>query len=151
MANTRFPSKIIPPVHQPVFERPQLLDMLTENQHRPLVWVHGAPGAGKTTLVSSWLKQQQARFLWYRMDNGSNVSADLFYFLGLSVQRNYPRKRFKLPVFTAEYAERHQSLCRRFFSPIICSFRERKQPLLFLITVRKLKTILIFIRFCRLR
>ncbi len=115
MAKTRFPSKIISPVHQSVFERPRLLDLLAENQHRPLVWVHGSPGAGKTTLVSSWLKQQQARFLWYRMDSGINVSADLFYFLSLSVQRNYPRKRINLPVFTAEYANDVKAFAVVFF------------------------------------
>lgn len=102
MAKTRFPSKIIPPKFQSVFERQRLFDLLTENLHRPLVWINGSPGAGKTLLVCNWLEQQQARFLWYRMDSGNNVSADLFYFLSLSAQRNYSRKRFKLPVFTAE-------------------------------------------------
>ena len=96
MAKIRYPSKIVPPVYQSVFERQRLFDMLAENQHQPLVWVHGSPGAGKTTLVSSWLKQRQARFLWYRMDSGINVSADLFYFLALSAQRNYPQKQVKL-------------------------------------------------------
>ena len=115
MSKTRFPSKIIPPVYQSVFTRKRLFDIFAENQQRPLVWVHGAPGAGKTTLVSSWLKQQQSRFLWYRMDTGKNVSADLFYFLALSVQRNYPRKQVNLPVFTAEYADDIKAFAVVFF------------------------------------
>jgi len=115
MATIRFPRKIIPPVYPSVFERPRLLDLLSENQYSPLTWVYGSPGAGKTTLVSSWLQQQKARFLWYRMDNEVNVSADLFYFLALSAQRNYPRKRFKLPVFSAEYADDIQSFAIIFF------------------------------------
>lgn len=104
MSKTRFSSKIIPPVYQSIFERQRLFDILADNQHRPLVWVNGSPGAGKTTLVCSWLKHQHARFLWFRMDNSNMVSADLFYFLAQSVQRNYPVKQLQLPIFTAEYA-----------------------------------------------
>ena len=115
MAKIRYPSKIIPPVYHSVFERQRLFDILTENKHQPLVWVHGSPGAGKTTLVSSWLKQRQVRFLWYRMDSGINVSADLFYFLALSAQRNYPQKQVKLPAFTAEYADDIKAFAVVFF------------------------------------
>lgn len=122
MSKIRYPNKIIPPNYQSVFERQRLFDLLTENQHRPLVWVNGSPGSGKTVLVCSWLQQQQSRFLWYRMDSGNNVSADLFYFLALSVQRNYPGKRFKLPVFTAECANDIKAFATVFFSSIICSF-----------------------------
>ncbi len=115
MSKQRFPSKIISPVNQSVFKRQRLLDILVENKHKPLVWVHGSPGAGKTTLISSWLKQQKSQFLWYRMDTGNNTSADLFYYLTLSAQRNYPRKRFKLPVFTAEYTDDIKAFAVVFF------------------------------------
>jgi len=124
MAKTRFPRKIIPPVYPSVFERLRLLDILTENQHKPLVWVHGSPGAGKTTLVSNWLQQQQARFLWYRMDKDINVSADLFYFLALSAQRNYPRKQINLPVFTAEYADDINTFSMIFFRQLFAVLKQ---------------------------
>ncbi len=121
MPTKRFPAKIIAPVYPSVFQRQRLLDRLTDNQHRPLVWVHGSPGAGKTTLISSWLKQQQTRFLWYRMDSGHNASADLFYFLTLAAQRNYPKKQFKLPVFTAEYAGDIKAFAVFFSTTLCCS------------------------------
>jgi ATP/maltotriose-dependent transcriptional regulator MalT len=104
MSKKRFPNKIIPPHHPMVFVRQRLFDMLTEHQQQPLVWVNGSAGSGKTVLVCSWLQQQQSQFLWYRMDNGNNLTADLFYFLSLSAQRNHPKKRFKLPVFTTDCA-----------------------------------------------
>ncbi|MGR8999348.1 MAG: hypothetical protein ACU88J_09905 [Gammaproteobacteria bacterium] len=115
MSKLRYPNKIIPPYYQSVFVRQRLFDLLTENKYRPLVWVNGSAGSGKTILVSSWLQNQQARFLWYRMDSGNNQSADLFYFLSLSAQRNYPEKNFKLPVFTAEYANDISAFAGVFF------------------------------------
>ena len=124
MTKIRFPSKIIPPVHPFVFDRQRLLDILDENQHRPLVWVHGSPGAGKTTLISSWLKQQGARFLWYRMDKGINLCADLFYFLTLSVKRNYPRTKLTLPVFTAEYADNIQTFAVVYFRQLFAVLKK---------------------------
>ncbi|TXK98109.1 hypothetical protein BMR08_02620 [Methylococcaceae bacterium CS2] len=130
MAKTRFPSKIIPPKFQSVFERQRLFDLLTENLHRPLVWINGSPGAGKTLLVCSWLEKQQARFLWYRMDSGNNISADLFYFLSLSAQRNYPRKRFKLPVFTAECANDIKAFASVFFRQLF-ALLEKESALVF--------------------
>jgi len=123
MAKIRYPSKIIPPVYQTVFDRTRLLDILTEYKHRPLVWVHGSPGAGKTTLISSWLQQQKAPFLWYRMDKGINVCADLFYFLSLSAERNYPHKQFKLPVFTAEYADDIKVFAVVFFRQLFAALK----------------------------
>lgn len=115
MTFKRFPNKIIPPHYPLVFVRQRLFDMLTENQHQSLVWVNGSAGSGKTVLVCSWLQHQQSQFLWYRMDNGNNLTADLFYFLSLSAQRNYPKKRFKLPVFTAEGANDINAFAAVFF------------------------------------
>ncbi len=115
MSKKRFPNKIIPPHYPSIFVRQRLYGLLEENQHQPLVWVNGSAGSGKTVLVCSWLQQQQSQFLWYRMDNGNNLTADLFYFLSLSVQRNHPKKRFKLPVFTTECANDINAFAGVFF------------------------------------
>ncbi|OQK16165.1 hypothetical protein AU255_13755 [Methyloprofundus sedimenti] len=130
MPKVRFPGKIIPPLYPSVFKRQRLFDLLTENTHQPLVWVNGPAGSGKTVLVGSWLQQQKARFLWYRMDNGNNASADLFYFLSLSAQRNYPEKRFKLPEFTAEYANDIKAFAGVFFRQLF-SVLDKETALVF--------------------
>lgn len=115
MAPRKYPTKIIPPDYSRVFERHRLFELAEQNNTAKVMWVHGAPGAGKTVFVSSWLKKQQAPYLWYRIDASENHFADLFYFLTLATQRNYQHKKLKLPVFTSEYANNIENFARVFF------------------------------------
>lgn len=115
MAPRKYPTKIIPPDYSRVFERHRLFELAEQNNTAKVMWVHGAPGAGKTVFVSSWLKKQQTPYLWYRIDASENHLADLFYFLTLATQRNYRHKKLKLPVFTSEYANNIENFARVFF------------------------------------
>ena len=44
--------------------RPRLFALLDEAATRPIVWVCAAPGAGKTTLVASYLEARRRPHPW---------------------------------------------------------------------------------------
>lgn len=115
MTQNRYPSKIIPPDYERIFERERLFTLVERKKTAELIWVNGAPGAGKTVFVASLLKKRGEAFLWYRIDTSGNNFADIFYFLSMAAQRNYPEKKFKLPVFTAEYADDIENFAPIFF------------------------------------
>lgn len=109
------------PHYAHVFERDHLLELAKRKKMAKMIWVNGAPGAGKTIFVASLLKSQHASFLWYRIDNCENDLADIFYFLALAVRKNHPRKKLKLPVFTIEYADDIASFAHVFFRELFAS------------------------------
>ncbi|HEU5193227.1 MAG TPA: AAA family ATPase, partial [Methylomirabilota bacterium] len=71
-------AKITRPRLGRLLPRPRLFRLL--DGHRPIAWVWGPPGAGKTALVSSWTETRRARTLWYQCDAGDvSVAAFLDY------------------------------------------------------------------------
>ncbi|HUF22481.1 MAG TPA: hypothetical protein VMP00_17225 [Burkholderiales bacterium] len=51
--------------------RERLFGLLDEaHQHKPATCVVGPPGAGKTTLVASWLDARGIKGIWYQVDPG---------------------------------------------------------------------------------
>lgn len=115
MVIKRYPIKITPPTYEHVFERARLFKLVEQKQTVPLIWVNGPPGSGKTVFVASLLNRQRATFLWYRIDSSENNLEDIFYFLALAANKNYPWKKLKLPIFTPEYADNVENFARIFF------------------------------------
>ena len=59
--------------------RPRLFRLL--DTPRPLAWVWGPPGAGKTALVAGWLELRRLRTLWYQCDPGDTSVAGFLEYL----------------------------------------------------------------------
>ena len=91
--------------------RPRLLRRLDRTRDRPVTWVWGPPGSGKTSLVASYLKVRKLRVIWYQIDESDADVATFFYYLGKAA----PRRRRPLALLTAEYQQQLRAFSRSYF------------------------------------
>ena len=104
----RPPAKLTRPKLYGALPRPRLFALLDEAATRPVVWLCGAPGAGKTTLVASYLEARHRRHIWYQFDIGDADSATFLHYLRMAAQLA-GKAAAGLPQFTSEP---HQDLAR---------------------------------------
>jgi LuxR family maltose regulon positive regulatory protein len=93
------------PILARIFPRKRLFMLLDRIRKRPLIWISGPPGCGKTTAVISYLDARNLPCLWYQVDPGDADPATFFYYLGLAAKNTAPRKRKPLPLLTREYLQ----------------------------------------------
>lgn len=88
-----------------------------------IVWVSAPAGAGKSSLVSSWIEARQLRGTWYEVDAGDADPATLFHYLGLAARSGAGRRRVELPHLTPEYLPGLDVFVRRFFERFSACFK----------------------------
>ena len=71
-------AKFTPPNADGLFVRERLFALLDQARCQPAAWISGPAGAGKTSLLASYLKIRKLPCLWYQVDAGD---ADLATFL----------------------------------------------------------------------
>ena len=96
-----------------VAPRERLFARLDELGAMPATWVCGAPGAGKTTLVASYVEARQRSVLWFHADEGDSDPASFYWYLSRAAEP-YRRKRGPLPVLAPEYLADLPGFNRRF-------------------------------------
>ena len=115
---TRALAKLTPPTLPVVLKRPRLFRLLDTSRARPLTWITAPPGAGKTTLVASYLKARRLPVLWYRLDESDADPSSFFHYLSIAAKVLAPRYRKPLPILTPEYALGLPTFTRRFFQEL---------------------------------
>jgi len=97
--------------------RERLFALLDAQQQLPVTLVAAPPGAGKTTLVASYLESRKLTGIWYQVDAGDSDPSTFFYFLGLAERAIAARQKRlpPLPLLTPEYLPDLPAFSRRFF------------------------------------
>jgi LuxR family maltose regulon positive regulatory protein len=99
--------------------RARLFRALDNAREHPAVWVAGPPGAGKTTLVSTYVDQRRVRTVWYRLHEDDADPATFFHYFGQAVEAATSGERAAtLPHLTPEYQLNLAVFCRRFFERV---------------------------------
>lgn len=117
-------AKITRPAVSDVLHRKRLFHLLDNARKRPVVWIMGPPGSGKTTLITSYLQASRMPCLWYQVDAGDADIASFFYYLGLAANRAAPRHK-PLPLLTPEYLTGLPAFTQQFFDGL---YHRLKQP-----------------------
>jgi LuxR family maltose regulon positive regulatory protein len=95
--------------------RTRLFGEIDRRRVRPVLWICAPPGAGKTTLVASYLEARELHGIWYQADSGDGDVATFFYYLGLGAQRAAPKEKKPLPLLTPEFLGDIPNFARRYF------------------------------------
>ncbi|TKB69678.1 MAG: hypothetical protein E8D52_04745 [Nitrospira sp.] len=116
--NRPLPSKLTPPRLPKIVPRARLFRELDRARTRPIIWIAAPPGAGKTTLVASYLHARRLRPLWYTADERDGDLATFFHYLSLAARPLAPRKSPLLPHLTPEYLQGVSVFTRNVFEAL---------------------------------
>ena len=96
--------------------RERLFQWMDEARTQPVLWVCAPPGAGKTTLVSSYLEARSLLYLWYQCDAGDGDIATWFHYLDIAALQLAPRHTTLLPRLTPDHLARLDLFACRLFA-----------------------------------
>jgi LuxR family maltose regulon positive regulatory protein len=111
-------AKLARPRIQGLLPRQRLFELLDRQRERPIVWIVGPPGAGKTSLVATYVEARRLPALWYDVDRGESDPASLFYYLHLAAAKLPRGKRDALPLLSSENLGDLPGFTRRFFESL---------------------------------
>lgn len=118
-------NKITRPSASGILPRARLFNLMDSSLKRPVTWISGPAGSGKSTLITSYLDARSLPCLWYRVDEGDADIATLFYYLGLAAKNAVGERRKFLPILTPDHQLAYRNFARRYFEEL---FSQLKPP-----------------------
>jgi len=117
-------SKFTPPSIERVYERTRLFEKIDQaRKDAKVIWVAAPAGSGKTTLVASYIQAKILKPIWFQVDDGDADIASFFYYLGLGIQKLYPKDK-PMPLLTPEYQAGVQAFTRNYFRQLFSRLKK---------------------------
>jgi len=107
------------------FVRKKLLDQFDEYFDRPTLWVAAPMGAGKTTLISDYIRSRLPDCLWYRLDRGDDDIASFFHYMGAALVNRSHRDSDPIALLKYENQADVEKFSLNFFETV---FSQLKKP-----------------------
>jgi ATP/maltotriose-dependent transcriptional regulator MalT/DNA-binding SARP family transcriptional activator len=114
-------AKLAAPKLSTALRRTRLFERLDALQGGLVGWIVAPPGAGKTTLVASYVEARELPCIWYQCDAGDADVATFFHYVGLAASR-LAGTSLDLPVLTPQYAASLGAFSHRFFRELYAAF-----------------------------
>ena len=108
-------AKIARPRLALTYQRTDLHKLLDEMRSRQLIIISGPPGAGKSTLVATYVENRKLPSLWYQVDKCDKDIATVFHYLGIAAQDAKPNSKSAMPHLTPEFSLGISAFAKRFF------------------------------------
>lgn len=97
-----------------VLPRERLFARLDAARANRVIWLTGPPGAGKTSLIASYIERRKLRSLWYQLDESDTDAASFFYHLDRAIAEQSKGNSPPLPRLTPEYQSGLAAFTRRY-------------------------------------
>ena len=123
MDNRPSPAKISRPKTSDTVARTRLFKLMDRARRKPLIWIMGPPGSGKTMLVADYLEHRRMTTLWYQADAGDADVATFFHYLGLAAKKAAPRHHRPLPACTPDRLADPDSYARQLFTELFARLK----------------------------
>jgi LuxR family transcriptional regulator, maltose regulon positive regulatory protein len=117
------PAKICAPRLTEVYQRPRLFRALDAARRRRAVWITAPAGAGKTSVVITYVAARRLRYLWYNVDARDADVANLFHYLRMAAELAVGKRKIRLPQFSAENQAGAGAFARSFFETLCAEIR----------------------------
>lgn len=118
----RQPAKICAPDIRHSVDRPRLYEKLEQARQAPALWISAPGGAGKTTLVSTYIRDKAIEPLWYQVDERDADPAVFFQYMARLCE--FHGITHKLPVFGNEHLPALPTFAAIFFEELFISLPE---------------------------
>jgi LuxR family transcriptional regulator, maltose regulon positive regulatory protein len=119
------PARRLPPRPIRIVDRERLFSLIDQARFGHALWVGAEAGAGKTSLVASYLESRRLPTVWYRLSAADRDLPTFFHYFGEAMRRAQPRRLLSLPHLTPEYLLSVPAFAKRYFAT---AFAALKRP-----------------------
>lgn len=109
------PAKVTLPRIKNCFRRRRVFRLLDRYRNKPIIWISGPAGSGKTVLTSSYLEYREIKYLWYQVDGRDNDPTSFFYYLNLSFNSYLSDSTLQMPMLRQENIGELFTFCNNYF------------------------------------
>jgi ATP/maltotriose-dependent transcriptional regulator MalT len=120
-AQPALPAKLTRPAASGLVPRERLFERLDRSLQSRVVWISGPGGAGKTSLLSTYVEARGLDCIWYQVDASDADLASFAHYLRLAA-RDHPGE--PLPAFTAAHFVELEAFARRFLEAFFARFAQ---------------------------